>query len=115
MVRVSGGKRRAGHSELESVYPIRRFGKPALVQGVTYALAASIVTVSRCGKGSPSAQRSCICHGAGDEEHRPVSGRGKRQATGYRHAVCAVEENPFMRVPMVRREQKVVQPRGAPA
>ena len=30
-----------------------------------------------------------ICHGAGDEEHRPVSGRGKRQATGYRHAVCA--------------------------
>ena len=30
-----------------------------------------------------------ICHRAGDEEHRPVSGRGKRQATGYRHAVCA--------------------------
>ena len=27
--------------------------------------------------------------GAGDEEHRPVSGRAKRQATGYRHAVCA--------------------------
>ena len=30
-----------------------------------------------------------ICHGAGDEEHRPVSGRGKRQATGDRHTVCA--------------------------
>ena len=39
------------------VYPIRRFCKRAVVQGVTYALAASIVTVSRCGKGSPSAQR----------------------------------------------------------
>ena len=24
---------------------------------------------------------ACICHGAGDEEHRPVSGRDKRQAS----------------------------------
>ncbi len=39
------------------VCPIRRFCKRAIVQGVTYGLAASIVTVSRCGKGSPSAQR----------------------------------------------------------
>ena len=30
-----------------------------------------------------------ICHGAGDEEHRPVSGRDERQAAyGYRYVVC---------------------------
>ena len=65
MVRVSGGKRRAGHSELESVYPIRRFGKPALVQGVTYALAASIFTVSRLRQGfseRPALHIQCADH-----------------------------------------------------
>ena len=47
--------------------------------------------------GIDGATDACICHRAGDEEHRPVSGRGKRQATRDRNLAWLgpeeVEEN----------------------